>query len=162
MKPASVTHILAGLSFLIFFCPFFQTCSVTVPNFSGKPSPEKTQQQIRAEEQSRTYSGYRLAGLNHAATDTYSNATVHFDIILLLSVAIAYFSIRGNYANVFWFSLINLVLLLMALMVLVAAFPFLTMRYGFYLLLCNTGALIIFSRRAYKESEFYIFQKPAI
>jgi hypothetical protein len=164
MKPATVTRILAGLSFLIFFCPFFQTCSFNMPNFSGQPTPEKTQQQIQADEQHRTYSGYRLAGIGSPASDGFDSLTVCFLILVVVSAAILYFAIRGSFDNVFWFSVINLILLTTGVVLLLPVYfvLILLVRYGFYLLLCNTIALILFSRKAYKQSESYIFQKPAV
>ncbi|KOS05521.1 hypothetical protein AM493_05355 [Flavobacterium akiainvivens] len=155
MKPATTTRILAGLSFLIFFCPFFEKCSFNLPSFSRQPTQEKTTQQLLAEKKENTYSGYRLAGIGSPVTDEYSNLTAHFLIIVILSVAILFFALRGSFANVFWFSAINLVLLAMWILVLLPVYMVLLamLRYGYLMLISNTIALMVYSRKAYKQKE---------
>lgn len=168
MKPANITRILAGLSFLIFLCPFFQTCSfdtgVLTDAISGRPHHEKTRQEKLTEEKENTYTGYRVAGINSATPDDFNSLTVYFFILVIVSAAILYFAIRGSFDNVFWFSAISLIMLMACIVILLPVYFVLIImvRYGFYLLLCNTIALMIFSRKAYKQSESYIFQKPAI
>jgi hypothetical protein len=162
MKSANITRILAGLSFLIFFCPFFQMCSFDA--ISGTPHHEETEQKIRAEEKENTYSGYRMAGIGGPASEGFDSLTICFLILVIISAAILYFAMRGSFDNVFWFSIINMIMLTACIIIILPVYfvILIMVRYGFYLLLCNTIALVLFSHKAYKQSESYTFQKPAL
>jgi hypothetical protein len=142
MKTQNIIRILAGLSFLIFFCPFFQMCSDRSPiNILRTDSIEQHTDDLtlNAYELSLFVCGLPWLGFFFAAIVIFSV------IIFIRSFTDSSFSFRFfcymNLIMAFGFLLVGLICFLLN--------DIRQIKYGFYLFLINTIVIIILCKRQY-------------
>lgn len=187
MTNQNIIRLLSGLTFLIFFCPFFQMCSdksimrkevsavavntsdtVDTDTIStGKSKPITTQipkdkidkaEQIENKDD-KDLNAYELASVNFreidklTLSDILDSGFVFFSLytlIILFSLIIFINALRKRIKAVFNLSLTNLFLAISSLIMFICD-PFFEelsqIKFGYYLFIINTIALIIFSRK---------------
>lgn len=144
----SLIKILSGLAFLIFTCPFFQTCS----NETIRSNPLAKRDANMA---SWSSNAYELSSLRHITEpDMFIWPEIFFTIIIFASIAIFVLGLGGHYSGLRFLCYLNL---LLAFLYLVAMFFCLVLedirqvKYGYYLFLINTLAIVLLSKKLEKE-----------
>lgn len=163
MKTPILLRILCGLTFLILFCPFFQMCA-DKKHVLSKPA------EIHAEQQSsngyatdvkeffiekHTYNSHDtiLNGYQIAFTLTDSEAWYlggSFGFIILFSIIMLLKVMYKNYKHLQTLSLLNIFLALICLCMSLSIHmleKFNQIKYGYYVFLLNSIAIIILSRK---------------
>ncbi len=143
LKRKNIIRFLSTISLLIFFLPFFQTCSdKTIREESGfiksygnaKTEKEKEIAFQKAKEDFSA-SGYELAL-------TFESVLLGFTAIMVLNFTIWVCALRGH-RKLLFLSFLNLVFILFSFIILVFALPGLgQIRYGMYA--CVINALLVF------------------
>ncbi|RWX01501.1 hypothetical protein [Flavobacterium cerinum] len=169
MSKQTIVRLLAGLTFLIFLCPFFQTCS---DKNLLKRTVEKgitvTPEELRIEQEKsliesrkgNTASGYEMAFyiFNKFELQDLSDSGFYyflcFFIVLIISIILFYFSFKNKFRIIYLLSLINLVLVIFPML----SFYFAEIledlnqiKYGYYLFIINTIILLLLSRKIMKK-----------
>lgn len=180
MTKHNIIRILAGLSFLIFFCPFLQMCSdgtlhkvevaqeIVVENTQTEDSLkydsestvttetfDKKEEKTAKSEKGFTINGYELALASFKNPSNLTTLSDIFDIfsfyalIVLLSIIIFISALRKKLKSVFWLSIINLLSGITPILMFLtdATFEVNQIKFGYYLFILNTLALIIFSKK---------------
>lgn len=171
MTKHNIVRILAGLSFLIFFCPFFQMCSESSrlkKEFAEKP---KTQSEIIKEKEKQekdsiefskefTFSGYEMGSYIFTHDEKISTDDLKDDgfiiffsysLVLLFSLFILLAASTNKIKPVYYFSIVNLFLGIISLIMLITEEIIVIIsqiKFGYYLFILNTLALIIFSKKS--------------
>lgn len=190
MNKHNIIRFLAGLSFLIFFCPFFQMCSddsILIKRYEEAQAIEETPNSIALEEitteksktivvqspeerirkeqellENRkiyTLNGYELAFLSFNKIDELALDVVFdsgflflslytFTFVLMLIIFIS--ALRKRMKVIYWFSITILFLIMLSMLIFVfdPLFEEISqIKFGYYLFIINTLALIIFSRK---------------
>lgn len=176
----NIVRILAGLTFLIFFCPFFQMCSddsilqkvetteeVTSDSVNAEQVSTKSiinkipEEKYKLEENRKNHAlnGYELAYINFKEInkltfdDIIDSGFVFFSfytLIVFSSSILLINTIRKRMKIVFYLSVANLLLGISSLILFVTDLLFeeiSQIKFGYYLFIINTLALIIFSRK---------------
>lgn len=147
----NIIRFLASLSLLIFFTPFFQTCSDKriKENSSFIRSYHKAEttkeKEIAFEKSKKDFSlnGYDLAM-------SFEPIFFSFTLILFLNIALLICFLRKHYNQLF-LCFLNLIFIFLSIIVLIFSLPYLgQIRYGIYLCLINSMLLFYF---VYKEQE---------
>jgi hypothetical protein len=172
MTKQNIVRIFAGLSFLIFFCPFFQMCSEssrlkkTLAEQSVEQSEiikEKARQERDSIEFSEkvTFSGYRMGtyifepeSLKNMEADDLLDSTFHacllFTLTLILSIILFILSLKKKFNGVYKLALLNLLFAIVPILIFYSngvLEEITQIKFGYYLFIFNTVALIIFSRK---------------
>ena len=171
MTNQNIIRLLSGLTFLIFFCPFFQMCSDSSHLKKTLAEQPKTQTEIirekeRQEKELRefkkawTYSGYKMAtyifepkALKKITPEDLLDSTFYtflsFTLTLIISIFIFIQSLRKKFTAVYKPALLNLLFAVIpiAIFLIDGVLEELSqIKFGYYLFIINTIALIIFSR----------------
>lgn len=168
MKTTHTLRILAGLSFLIFFCPFLTTCTfekvaVDEPLTTNLPKEQVTEQNDSAHESDRgTVNFYELTGKSISNTfkglkvkdlidaDFYLGLLEPAIVVLAFVLLIA--SLYKKHRLAFIAAAINVALLLLfTFLIYNIRYGFEPFRYGYYLFVLNSIALIFVSYKAKKQ-----------
>lgn len=172
MSKQTIIRLLAGLTFLIFLCPFFQTCS---DKYILKKTVEKgitvtpEQQRIEQEEsliesrKGNTISGYEMAFciFNKFEIQDLSDLGFYcflcFFIVLIISAIQFYFSFINKFKVIYLLGLINVTLVISP--ILLFYFDGLLedmnqIKYGYYLLTINILTIIILSKKTMKNESY--------
>lgn len=203
MKLNTIIRVLAGLSFLIFFCPFFQMCSdeslkspflknnisteavqdsiplkktefnvtstidtiIVADTNSAEKADLKREKAIKKNRKEWTFNAYKLGtyAFENSSELKWSDlkefdllALIGFTFILLLSIVLLITSFVKKWIAVRNLAITNLVLALFSILI----FYFTTVleditqiKYGYYLFLINTLAIIILSQKAVQRQK---------
>lgn len=177
MTKQNIVRILAGLSFLIFFCPFFQMCSESSrlkKTFAEQPvtQSEIIKEKVRQERDSiefsekTTFSGYRMGtyifepeSLKNMEADDLLDSTSYaflsFTLTLILSIVLFILSLKKRFNSVYKLALLNLLFTILPMLIFYfngTLEEISQIKFGYYLFIINTVALIIFSRKIKTES----------
>lgn len=161
-----VVRALASFSFLIFFCPFFQTCPNedirNLPRFRGVPDKvEITHHLIKAQE-NFTYNAYVFAIIPFMDFKMLAFLEIDFyflllmDFIIIISLMTLYFSFKNNFYKVKKSTLFNIFLVLIYTLYFIfdSTIEEITqVKYGYYLFLINLIMIIYFLNNLIKEEK---------
>jgi hypothetical protein len=147
----NIIRLLASLSMLIFFSPFFQMCS----DKSIKESSSFIKSYHKAETAKekeiafeRAKKDFSLSGYDLAMS--FEPVFLSFTLIMFLNITLLVCFIRKHYNQLF-LCFLNLSAILLSFIVLIFALPNLgQIRYGIFLCLINSILLFYF---VYKEQE---------
>lgn len=149
MKANNVVRILAGLSFLIFCCPFFQMCS---DDMMLKKDSE-TKDQFNESKKHLTVDAYELSVFRKFNPDDDSKINwmdSFFTIIIAFSIIILIKSFKSHSMSLSILCYLNL-LVCIGFLIMTFSFRLLEdlsqIKYGFYLFIVNTIAIIALSKR---------------
>lgn len=150
-RKGTILRSLSTIGLLLFFLPFFQTCSNDVirSDFGLEKTIRETQtdeQKEKSFEESRrnyTLSGYDLA------LDFGFSALFVFTIIMFLNFIIWVFALRNFSIEVL--SVINAFIMFVSLIILLIVMPFGQFRYGIFLFQINSILLAYYSNKEYSE-----------
>lgn len=153
MKTTNIIRLLAGLSFLIFFCPFFQMCS---DDMMLKRHP-LTKEQLDLRKQSITADAYELSifkNLNPYNEQETNWMDIFFSVIIVSSIFIL---IKSLNRQLTYLSLLCYLNLFLAVGFLISALGTLfenlnQIKYGYYLFIINTIAIIVLCKKAIKQN----------
>ncbi len=175
MKTQSIIRILAGLSFLIFICPFFQMCSDNQlkkggfkrENIDVTTSQYEKELQLKKHQEEVTFNGYEMGYYIFKPDggesefkfkdllDIQFYAFFSYIIIMILSILIFAFSFRSKYKVILFLSLANILLAVGSM----AIFYFegglddpAQIKFGYYIFLMNSIAIIAFCNRTIKRN----------
>ncbi len=166
-------RFLSGLSFLIFFCPFFQTCSdkviLELPKIKEEKSIKIKNQLIDESKKIYTYNGYQLAYVFIDKTffdkeDSIIDLTdlkdslisISFLILIIISIAIFYFSIFQKEKDLTYVSILNLLIFIISTLLIMFERNFENInqiKIGYYLFLLNSILIIYFCRKELKSHQ---------
>lgn len=182
MKTQNIIRVLAGLSFLIFFCPFFQTCSdrsllkqqrqsiladtATQAERVAHEAKEKKWQQESLEESrdKATLNGYGMGYYVFQSADEFETKDLldlilyglfAFTVSILLSVwiAIASFTNKNSLITKLCYWNLALVVGSMPVFYLKGVLEDINqIKFGYYLFVINTIAIIVFCKKALKQN----------
>ena len=176
MKTQNVIRLLAGLTFLIFFCPFFQMCSdesitkfpfrkekieETTISQSAK-SIETAKEKLQEDKDKSTFSGYRMATYlfepdslkdfdANDLLDAVFYAFLSFSFTLIISLIVLVQSLRKKFSSVYKLSLFNLLFATIPLLIFIfdgTIEDIAQIKSGYYLFTINIVALITISKKA--------------
>ena len=147
MKYAILIRFLAGLTFLIFLCPFFQMCSdesrfkKSVKYYSRERTKDET-----------TENAYQLSLFDTLGQERFyfDWVLVPFTLIILGAVVILVFSLRNHFFALRFICYLNLGLTLLFLSLMFFGLlleDFTQIKYGYYLFVLNTIVIIILSKK---------------
>lgn len=168
----NIIRFLSFLSFIILFCPFFQTCSdksiSNLPKIKENNNIFQKNQLIKKSKKEYTFNGYQIAYI--FADETFfikerrivdltdfldSMISISFIILILFSIWIFYLSLFNN--NIIYkISILNLSVLLISIILLTLEKNFENInqiKIGFYLFLLNSILIIYFCRKELKLSK---------
>lgn len=162
MQKATIIRVLSGLMFLIFLCPFFQTCSK--PVFLKLPDTNDPVVKAKAREEAIkkfTLNGYELSTVmcKPLAEEGPPKASeldfglipfVSYALLLPLIIILLYLSFRNKFKSVLWTSYL---LLFFGIIPLIYFFwdsifeDIRQIKYGYYLFFINTIAIIVLAKK---------------
>lgn len=151
LKRKNIVRFLSTISLLIFFLPFFQTCSdKTIKAESGfikayRNATTETEKQIalRKSKSDFSLSGYELA-------TSFDSTLLSFTAIMFLNFTIWICALRGH-KKLLFLSFLNLAIIIFSFVMVFFALPGLgQVRYGMYACVINAMLLLYF---IYKEQE---------
>jgi hypothetical protein len=184
MTKHNVIRILAGLNFLIFFCPFFQMCS---DKSMIRKEEETTEETILADEPNEDQieiikdfggenerfitiphenktasSGYKLATYvlepktlkdieYKDLLDSNFYAFMLFTLTLIVSIVLFVLSLKKKSNSVYKLALLNLLFAIIPIGIFIVngvLEEISQIKFGYYLFIINTLALIIFSKKS--------------
>lgn len=149
MKANNIVRILAGLSFLIFCCPFFQMCS---DDMMLKKEPE-TQEQFEQRKKDITVDAYQLSvfrKLDPQDDHKISWMDTFFTVIIIFSAIILIKSFKNHSMSLGILCYLNL---LLCIGFIIIAFmstlleDFSQIKFGYYLFIFNTIAIIVANKK---------------
>nr|WP_315156452.1 hypothetical protein [uncultured Flavobacterium sp.] len=147
----NIIRLLASLSMLIFFSPFFQMCSDKnikesssfIKSYHKAETAKEKEIAFERSKKDFSMSGYDLAM-------SFEPVFLSFTIIMLLNTTLLVCFIRKHYNQLF-LCFLNLSAIFLSFIVLIFALPNLgQIRYGIFLCLINSMMLFYF---VYKEQE---------
>lgn len=154
MKTTNIIRLLAGLSFLIFFSPFFQMCS---DDMMLKRHP-LTKEQLDLRKESLTTNAYDLSffkNLNPYNEQETNWMDIFFSVIIVSSIFILLKSLNGQWT---YLSLLCYLNMFLSIGFLITAFigtlfeNLSQIKFGYYLFLINTIAIIVLCKKAIKQN----------
>lgn len=154
MKTTNIIRLLTGLSFLIFFCPFFQMCS---DDMMLKRYP-LTKEQLDLRKQSLTANAYELSifkNLNPYNDQETNWMDIFFSVIIVSSIFILIKSLNGQWTYLSLLCYVNMFLLIGFLITAFIGTLFENLsqiKFGYYLFLINTIAIIVLCKKAIKQN----------
>ncbi len=149
MKPTNIIRILAGLSFLLFFCPFFQMCSDNMILKKDSETPE----QLNMRKDSMTANAYELSVFRKLDSDNQQDVEwldIFFTAIIVSSTIIFIKSISCHHGFIIPLCYLNL---LLSIGFVISSFlvglldDFGQIKFGYYLFIINTITIIAFTNR---------------
>lgn len=162
MRKHILLRALCGLTFLIFLCPFYQACSdndlkrygieATMPKVKEKePLVKQANDSIFLEKKrSSTYTAYEAIDDMFSITGSINYLNLPFVIILICSAFQFFYSFKNRYGTVRFLGFINIITVILYLGVQ-AFFHILEeitqIKYGCYLFLINTIAILVLSKK---------------
>lgn len=169
MSKQTIIRLLAGLTFLIFLCPFFQMCSdKNLLKRTVEKGISLTPEQLHAEQEeslienrkSNTSSGYEIAFciFNKFELQDLSDLGFYvflcFFIVLIISIIQFYFSFLNKFKVIYLLGLVNVILIISPILLLY--FDGLLddvnqIKYGYYLFIINTIILLLLSKKMIKN-----------
>lgn len=149
MKANNIIRILAGLSFLIFCCPFFQLCS---DDMMMKKQPE-TKEEFEQRKKDITVDAYQLSAFRKldphddreiSWMDTFFTSIIIFSTIILIK------SFKSHSMSLSILCYLNLLLCIgFVIMAFISRLleDFSQLKFGFYLFIINTIAIIAAAKK---------------
>lgn len=144
-------RLLAIVSLLIFFLPFFQTCSdksikedsFIFKSYSGAETETEKERSFQEAREHFTLSGYELAM-------SFEPIFIGFTLTMIINIAVLVCFYRRHYNQLF-LCFLNAFIILLSLIILFFSLPNLgQIRYGLYLSVINSFMLLYF---VYREQE---------
>lgn len=177
INKSNIIRFLSCLSFILFLCPFLQTCSnqdiMEMPRYRSSFSSEKfinktdlkvNEKVLKSFEKTKkkfTYNGYELSIIPFIEFDKKAFLELDFyiflilDIIIVLSIFNLYFSFKKNFLKIKTISISGIVLLFIYIIGLVyisVIEDFNQIKYGYYLYLLNLIIVVYLSNQQLNRS----------
>ena len=166
ISKAYIVRTLACLSFVIFFCPFLQTCSneeiKNLPRFRGVTDKDVIKDNLINAQENFTYNAYIFAIIPFKDFKIQALLEIDFyfllimDFIMIISLLIIYFSFRNKFYKLKISTLICVLLLSIYLLYFICDSiieEITQIKYGYYLFLINLILIIYFSNQLIKEQK---------